>query len=67
MSSRSACPTPRRSTHASSSDDVLAGLPLARWYPDDPTLRDALLVCATELTTDRDIERFATALGKALA
>ena len=48
-------------------DDVLAGLPLARWYPDDPMLRDALLVCATELTTDRDIERFATALGKALA
>jgi glycine dehydrogenase subunit 1 len=48
-------------------DDVLAGLPLARWYPDDPVLRDALLVCATETTTDRDIERFATALGQALA
>ena len=39
---------------------ILAGLPLADWYPDDPTLRDALLVCATEVTTDDDIERFAT-------
>jgi glycine dehydrogenase subunit 1 len=48
-------------------DGVLAGLPLARWYPDDPQLRDALLVCATELTTDGDIERFADALGRALA
>ena len=42
---------------------VLAGLPLAAWYPDDGTLRDALLVCATEVTTDADIERFASALA----
>ena len=34
-----------------------AGLPLAAWYPDDPDLADALLLCATELTTDEDIER----------
>ena len=40
---------------------VLAGLPLARWYPDDPATADALLVCATEVTTDADIERFASA------
>jgi glycine dehydrogenase subunit 1 len=46
---------------------VLAGLPLARWYPDDPELRDALLVCATEVTTDEEIERFATALREVLA
>ena len=43
---------------------VLAGLPLARWYPDDPVLRDALLVCATEVTTAAEIERFAAALGE---
>ena len=36
-------------------EGVLAGLPLARWYPDDPTLAEALLLCATELTTDDDI------------
>ena len=45
----------------------LAGLPLAEWYPDDPDLADALLVCATEVTTDEEIARFATALGEVLA
>ncbi len=50
--------------HAALLDDgVLAGLPLARWYPDDPDLADALLVCATEITTDTDIARFAAAVG----
>ncbi|HWH37203.1 MAG TPA: aminomethyl-transferring glycine dehydrogenase subunit GcvPA [Candidatus Limnocylindrales bacterium] len=47
--------------------DILAGLPLARWYPDDATLRDALLVCATEMTTAADIERLRGALGEVLA
>ncbi len=46
---------------------ILAGLPLADWYPDDPELRDALLVCATEVTTSDDIERFAAALREELA
>ena len=46
---------------------VLAGLPLARWYPGDEGLRDALLVCATETTTDDDIERFAGALREEIA
>jgi glycine dehydrogenase subunit 1 len=36
---------------------VLAGLPLARWYPDDPALTDALLLATTELTSDDDIAR----------
>lgn len=43
-------------------EGVLAGLPLATWYPDDAILRDALLLCATELTTDDDIERLTDAL-----
>jgi glycine dehydrogenase subunit 1 len=34
---------------------ILAGFELARWYPDDPALRDALLLSCTELTTDDDI------------
>ena len=42
--------------------NILAGLPLADWYPDDELLRDALLVCATEVTTSDDIAAFATAL-----
>ena len=61
-SSRCACPTPSRSTPGSSTEDVLAGLPLARWYPDDPDLADALLLCATELTTDADIDRLVAAI-----
>jgi glycine dehydrogenase subunit 1 len=41
---------------------VLAGLPLAVWYPDDPVLAEGLLVCATEVTTSAEIDRFAAAL-----
>jgi glycine cleavage system P protein (glycine dehydrogenase) subunit 1 len=41
---------------------VLAGIPTADLFPDDPTLRDGLLVCATEVTTSADIDRFASAL-----
>jgi glycine dehydrogenase subunit 1 len=41
---------------------VLAGLVLADVEPGDASLADALLVCATEVTTSREIEMFATAL-----
>ncbi len=46
---------------------ILAGLPLARVIPDDPSLADALLVCATEVTTADEIAAFAAALGDELA
>jgi glycine dehydrogenase subunit 1 len=46
---------------------VLAGLPLRDWFPDDPELADALLVCATEVTSDADIDRFAAALRGVMA
>ena len=45
---------------------VLAGLPLAAWYPDDPELADALLVCATETTTDAEIQALSAALDEVL-
>lgn len=45
---------------------VLAGLPLASVEPDDRLLADGLLVCATEVTTDEEIELFAWALGEVL-
>jgi glycine dehydrogenase subunit 1 len=45
---------------------VLAGLVLTDVEPDDPALADALLVCATEVTTSDDIATFADALGDAL-
>jgi glycine dehydrogenase subunit 1 len=44
----------------------LAGLVLADAEPDDPTLADALLLCATELTTSGDIARFVAALNEIL-
>jgi glycine dehydrogenase subunit 1 len=46
---------------------LLAGLELSRWYPDDPALRDALLICATELTTDEEIERLVEGLREVMA
>ena len=46
-------------------EGVLAGLPLARWYPDDPELAEALLLATTELTTEADIERLVAALEEA--
>jgi glycine dehydrogenase subunit 1 len=46
---------------------ILAGLPLADWYPDDEVLEDALLVCATEVTTSDEIARFASALREVAA
>ncbi len=46
---------------------VLAGLPLAAWYPDDPALADALLLATTELTTDDDIGRLVAGLEEVTA
>jgi glycine dehydrogenase subunit 1 len=46
---------------------VLAGIPTAALLPDEPSLADGLLVCATEVTTAAEIERFATALRAELA
>ncbi len=42
---------------------ILAGLVLADVEPDEPSLADALLVCATELTTGDEVARFAAAVG----
>jgi glycine dehydrogenase subunit 1 len=57
-----------RKVHAALLDKgILAGLPLADWYPDDPDLADALLICATEVTTSDDVDRFASALREVVA
>jgi len=45
---------------------VLAGLVLAEAVPDEPGLADALLVCATEVTTGDDIATFAREIGEVL-
>ena len=57
-----------RRVHAALLDrGILAGLPLADWFPDDPVLRDALLVCATEVTRAEEIAAFAAALAEVMA
>ena len=66
-SSPCACPTRRRSTRGSSS---AASWPACRWRAGIrtiPALADALLVCATEVTTDEDIERLVEALREVAA
>ena len=45
---------------------VLAGIPTADLLPDEPSLADGLLVCATEVTTSDEITRFAEALATEL-
>jgi glycine dehydrogenase subunit 1 len=49
------------------SHGILAGLVLADAEPDDPSLAEGLLVCATEVTTPDEIALFAWALGEELA
>jgi len=46
---------------------VLAGLVVAAAVPDEPSVADTLLVCATEVTTPEEIATFARELGGLLA
>jgi glycine dehydrogenase subunit 1 len=41
---------------------IAAGAPLARWYPDDPRMKGALLCAATELHAPELIDAFARAV-----
>ena len=41
---------------------ILAGVPVSRFYPDDPAQANRLLVAVTELTTDDDINALIHAL-----
>jgi glycine dehydrogenase subunit 1 len=45
---------------------ILAGVPVSRLYPHETGLADLLLVAASELDTDEDGERLATALAEVL-
>ncbi len=41
---------------------LLAGIPVSRLYPDDPTVADLLLIAATELNTPVDLAQLTDAL-----
>jgi glycine dehydrogenase subunit 1 len=45
---------------------VLAGVPASRFWPGQPELADLLLVAATEMNTDAEMEALAAALREAL-
>ncbi|MGH7055326.1 MAG: glycine dehydrogenase, partial [Stellaceae bacterium] len=47
-------------------EGILAGIPVARLYPERPELAPLLLVAATETATGDDIERLAAGLAKVL-
>jgi glycine dehydrogenase subunit 1 len=46
---------------------ILAGLPVSRLEPDDPTVADLIVLAATELTTGADIAALVNALEEVLA
>ncbi len=46
---------------------VLAGIPVSRLYPDRAELADLLLVAATEMVTDEDMDRLERGLREVLA
>jgi glycine dehydrogenase subunit 1 len=46
--------------------DVLAGVPVSRLEPNDPTCENLIVLAATELTTDADIEMLGACLHAAL-
>jgi glycine dehydrogenase subunit 1 len=46
---------------------VLAGIPVSRFYPNQPKLADILVVAATEMVTTEDMDRLETTLWGALS
>ncbi|MBT7756532.1 MAG: glycine dehydrogenase, partial [Rhodospirillaceae bacterium] len=45
---------------------ILAGVPVSRLYPGDPTMADLLLVATTETNTDDDVAALINALREVL-
>jgi glycine dehydrogenase subunit 1 len=46
---------------------VLAGIPVSRFYPENDTVADLLLVAATEMTTTEDMDRLERGLREVLS
>ena len=47
--------------------DVLAGVPVSRFYPDNETVANLMLVAATEMTTTEDMDRLEAGLREVLS
>jgi glycine dehydrogenase subunit 1 len=46
---------------------ILAGVPVSRFYPENDTVADLLLVAATEMTTPEDMDRLEAGLREVLS
>jgi glycine dehydrogenase subunit 1 len=46
---------------------ILAGVPVSRLEPDDPSIANLIVLAATELTPDTDIAALCAALAEELA
>jgi glycine dehydrogenase subunit 1 len=46
--------------------EILAGVPVSRLIPDDPAVANLIVLAATELTTDQDIDMLCVALAEVL-
>ena len=46
--------------------NIIAGVPVSRLLPHDESVRDLLIVAATETYTDEDCDAFAKALAEVL-
>ncbi|HZU15443.1 MAG TPA: aminomethyl-transferring glycine dehydrogenase subunit GcvPA [Candidatus Dormibacteraeota bacterium] len=44
---------------------ILGGLPVARWYPDRPELRDVVLFCCTEVNDPAALDLLVEVMGRA--
>jgi glycine dehydrogenase subunit 1 len=51
---------------ALAAEGILAGLPASRLYPDEIEMQPLLILAATELTTETDMDRLAAGLREAL-
>jgi len=47
--------------------NIIAGVPMSRLLPHDESVRDLLIVAATETCTDEDCDAFAKALAEVLS
>jgi glycine dehydrogenase subunit 1 len=46
--------------------NIIGGVPVVRLLPDDKTHKNQVIIAATEMNTDEDINKYAQALAEVL-
>ena len=57
---------PEQVNHRLLPKGIVGGLPLGRYFPESAGLKNACLICVTEMNTREEIEKLAVALGEVL-